>query len=52
MELIKWWRKKNRNKKLPVVFRYIDTLSLRKNKTLKSDKNKNILLAEIKEHAI
>ena len=44
--------KKNRNMKLPVVFWYINTLSLRKNKTLKSDKNENILLTEIKEHAI
>ena len=30
--------------------RYSETL--RKNKTLKSDKNKNILWIEIKEHAI
>ena len=31
---------------------FFDTLSLRKNKTLNKDKNKNILLTEIKEHAI
>ena len=30
---------------------FFDTLSLRKNKTLNSDTNKNILLTEIKEHA-
>ena len=29
-----------------------DTLFLRKNKTLNTDKNKNILLTEMKEHAI
>ena len=31
---------------------FFDTLSLRKNKTLNKDKNKNIFLPEIKEHAI
>ena len=31
---------------------FSDTLSLMKNKTLSSDKNKNILLTEVKEHAI
>ena len=29
-----------------------DTLSLRKNKALNSEKNKSILLTEIKDHAI
>ena len=31
---------------------FFDTLSLIKNETLNSGKNKNILLTEIKEHAI
>ena len=31
---------------------FFDTLSMRKNKTLNKDKNKNIFLPEIKEHAI
>ena len=33
-------------------FAWKGALTLRKNKTLKSDKNKNILWIEIKEHAI
>ena len=31
---------------------FFDALSMRKNKTLNSDKNKNILLAETKQHSI
>ena len=31
---------------------FFNTLPLRNNKTLKSDKNKNVLLTEFKEHAI
>ena len=33
-------------------FLFFETLSLRKNKTMNKHKNKNILLTEIKEHAI